>query len=478
MRTDSGAVDVSRRQVLGLMLGLGVAACARQPVPQSAPASPVPTTGRVRDLALSAQPVQMDLGGHTVTTWAYGSVPGKPLRADVGDRVRIRLRNDLPEATSVHWHGLPVPNAMDGVPDVTMAAVAPGHAFTYEFVVPVAGTHWLHPHMGVGQLDRGLYAPFIVDDPHESGDYDREWIVVLDDWTDGVGPSPQQIYDDLVASGGQNTSGGMKGMDHGGMMMDGGDVNYPLYLMNGRTASDPDVLNAKRGERIRIRFINAGADTVFTVALGGHRMQVTHSDGYPVRPVTTQALRIGMGERYDVIVTAQDGRFPLVAEPEGKSGYAIAYLRTGSGGSPQRPSELDAYPLTVSALQAAPGAALPAREPDHTADLTLAGSMGPYRWTINGATYEQADPITVKQGELLRLRMVNMSMMSHPMHLHGHTFQVGGAGSAGPRKDTVLIPPMGSVTADLLADNPGKWMLHCHNAYHAEAGMMTRLDYQ
>ncbi len=459
-----------------MMLGLGVAACARQPVPLSAPASPLPSTGRVREMNLTAQPVQLDLGGRTVTTWSYGQVPGAPLRATAGDRVRIRLRNELPEATTVHWHGLPVPNSMDGVPDVTMPAVEPGGEFTYDFVVPVSGTHWLHPHTGLAQLDRGLYAPFIVDDPREPGDYDREWIVVLDDWTDGVGPSPQEIYDDLVATGGQ-TSGGMMGMDHGGMM-GGGDVTYPLYLINGRSPSDPQVLRARPGERIRIRFINAGADTVFTVALGGHRMRVTHADGYPVRPVSTQALQIGMGERYDVVVTAQDGRFPLVAQADGKSGYALAYLRTGTGGSTQRPSELDAYPLAVSALQAAPGTALPAREADETADLTLSGSMAPYRWTINGATYEQAEPIKVESGQLLRLRMVNMSMMAHPMHLHGHTFQVGGAGSAGPRKDTVLIPPMGSVTADLIADNPGTWMLHCHNAYHAEAGMMTRLDYR
>ena len=128
-------------------------------------------------------------------------------------------------------------------------------------------------------------------------------------------------------------------------------------------------------------------------------------------------------------------------------------------------------------LKAAGGAALPAREPDSVQDVVLGGSMGQYVWTINGRTYDDTVPLTIRAGQAGRLRIANRSMMHHPVHLHGHTFQLGPAGGTGPRKDTLLIPAMGAAQVDFVANNPGQWMVHCHNAYHAEAGMMTRLDY-
>jgi FtsP/CotA-like multicopper oxidase with cupredoxin domain len=432
----------------------------------------------VRDVTLTARPVQVDLGGQVVSTWAYGdTIPGTPLRATAGDRVRVAFANDLPAPTSVHWHGLAIRNDMDGVPGVTTPEVPAGGTFAFDFVVPDPGTHWFHPHTGL-QLDRGLYAPFIIDDPDEPGGYDHEWVLVLDDWTDGVGPSPEQILADLQTAGG--TGSMMGGM--GGEMMgaDGGDVSYPYFLINGRTATDPDVLAAKPGQKVRLRIINAGADTIFDVALAGHALQVTHTDGYPVNPVTAPVLRIGMGERYDATVTLSDGVFPLVAEPVGKDGLARGIIRTGGGSAPElgyRPPELDGYPLTVDALTVAPGAGLPARDPDSVQDLALAGTMGPYVWTINGRTYDQTVPLTIRTGQAGRMRITNHSMMTHPLHVHGHTFQLGPAGGTGPRKDTVLVPPMGAVNVDFAATNPGTWMIHCHNVYHAEAGMMTRLEY-
>jgi len=261
---------------------------------------------------------------------------------------------------------------------------------------------------------------------------------------------------------------------------DSGDVQYPLYLVNGRTSVDPDVLRGRPGQRVRLRIINAGADTIFDVALAGHELRITHTDGYPVEPVNTSVLRIGMGERYDAVVTLSDGVFPLVAEPVGKTGRARALVRTGAGAVPAlsyRPGELDGQPLTVALLRAGPGSALARRAPDSVQDVVLGGSMGGYEWTINGRTYDRTRPLGIRSGEATRLRIRNHTMMTHPVHIHGHTFQVGRAGGVGPRKDTVLVPSMGGVDVELRADNPGQWMVHCHNAYHAEAGMMTRLDY-
>lgn len=490
-------MDLTRRQFVASVVGagaaLGVAACSG-PAPlvgvrPTGVVSAVPpaSTGTTRRLTLRAQPITLDLGGTVVQTWGFGdSVPGAPFRATAGDRVLVDFRNELPEATSVHWHGLAIRNDMDGVPGVTTPETPPDGAFAFDFVVPDPGTHWFHPHHGM-QLDHGLYAPFIIDDPADPGDYDAEWILMLDDWTDGIGPSPMEILAALVADGASGAEGmggmgdmhGMGGM--GGMgAMDAGDVEYPLYLVNGRAPSDPDTLAASPGDRVRLRIINAAADTVFTVALGGHDLTVTHADGYPVQPVATSALRIGMGERYDATVTLADGVFALIAEPVGKRGQARALVRTGSGAAPgeaDRPGELDAYALTADALRAADSARLPQREPDSVQDLLLSGSMAPYVWTINGRTYDDTIPLTIREGDAGRLRIRNMSMMSHPLHVHGHTFQLGPSGGAGPRKDTVLLPPMGGVSVDLAATNPGSWMVHCHNAYHADAGMMTRLDY-
>jgi FtsP/CotA-like multicopper oxidase with cupredoxin domain len=486
-------MDLTRREFVASAVGagaaLGVVGCgvadSRAPVGSTRVSSVAPrsSTGIVRRLTLRAQPITLDLAGTDVQTWSFGdSVPGAPFRATAGDRVVVDFRNDLPEATSVHWHGLAIRNDMDGVPGVTTPEAPPGSTFTFDFVVPDPGTHWFHPHHGM-QLDHGLYAPFIIDDPADPGDYDAEWILMLDDWTDGIGPSPMEIMDRLIADGESGSGMGGMGDMHGmsGMGgMDAGDVGYPMYLINGRAPSDPETLAARPGDRVLLRIINASADTVFDVALDSHDLTVTHTDGFPVQPVTSSALRIGMGERYDAVVTLADGVFALIAAPVGKRGMGRALVRTGSGSAPGealRPRELDASPLTVGALRTADSARLPQREPDSVQDVLLSGSMAPYAWTINGRTYDDTVPLTIREGDAGRLHIRNMSMMSHPLHVHGHTFQLGPAGGSGPRKDTVLLPPMGRVSVDLAATNPGSWMVHCHNAYHADAGMMTRLDY-
>lgn len=479
--------SLTRRTLLAGALGLGsaaaLAACGsgNEPVGSAAIASAEATrvrSGRTRRVQLEARPAQVDLGGRVVDTWTYGgALPGAVLRATAGDRLQVDFANGLPEETSVHWHGLAIRNDMDGVPHLTNSPVPPHGRFAFDFVVPDPGTYWFHPHTGL-QMDRGLYAPIVIDDPHDPGGYDLEWILVLDDWTDGVGRSPDQIYADL-----KNTSGSMGSMGHsmgGSMGGDGGDVTYPLYLVNGRAGTDPDVLRAKAGQRVRLRVINAAADTIFDVALADHRLRVIQADGRPVRQANAASVRLGMGERYDAVVTLGDGVFPFTARPYGKQGLARALVRTGTGAVPAAdlvPSELNRQPLTVVDLEAAGGAALPKAAPATTQDVTLSGSMNGYVWTINGRTYDDTEPLTVRAGETTRLRLRNASMMSHPLHVHGHTFQLGPAGGTGPRKDTILVPPMVGFEVDLLADNPGRWMVHCHNAYHAEAGMMTRLDY-
>ncbi|MFI5623643.1 multicopper oxidase family protein [Nocardioides sp. NPDC051685] len=426
---------------------------------------------------ITARPSAVDLGGRTVRTWAYDdALPGPELRTKAGDLLRVELANELPAETSVHWHGLALRNDMDGVPGITQDPIGAGSRFVYEFTTADPGTYFFHPHTGV-QLDRGLYGVLIVEDPAESGGYDQEWVVVLDDWVDDTGRSPDDVYADLVSSSGMGHGGMMGGM-RSDLLGGAGDVDYPHHLINGRTPQAPVTLTGRPGQRARIRIVNAGSDTAFRVALGGHRMTVTHSDGFPVTPVATDALLIAMGERYDVIVDLSDGVFPLIARAEGKTGAGMAVVRTGAGSAPSPGAtvrELDRQVLLGTDLAAADSVRLDSRSIDRDLDLVLGGGMMSYRWTINGATYPDTEALAVAPGERVRLRLRNTSMMFHPVHLHGHTFALS---QGGTRKDTVIVRPRQRVDVDLQADNPGQWALHCHNAYHAEAGMMTVLSYR
>ena len=476
-------------------------------------------TGRAVPVLLNPRPETVDLGGVIVRTWAYqGEIPGPEIRVRKGDVVQARLDNALPDPTSVHWHGVALRNNMDGVPMITQAPVAAGSRFTYRFTAEDPGTYWYHPHAGV-QLDRGLYGPLIVEDPAEAGTYDHEWTVVLDDWIDGTGYTPDQVLASLrngmsgmgsasaspspsmTAMGGMgnspapsmaastgSASAGMSGPTLSGASSpllggDAGDVRYPHYLVNGRVRTAPRTFTARPGQRVRIRFINAGADTAFRVALGGHMMAVTHTDGYPVEPVQTGALLLGMGERYDVQVTLGDGVFPLVALAEGKDATALALVRTGAGSAPPatvRPAELSMVLNGYGKLRPAESAALPSRRPDVTHRLQLTGGMARYDWGINGISLDMARPGALRflmgQGQRVRVVFANTTTMYHPMHVHGHTFAVGGTGI---RKDTVMVLPRQRVACDFDADNPGQWMTHCHNLYHAaESGMMAVLGYQ
>ncbi|MGW5193386.1 multicopper oxidase family protein [Kribbella sp. NPDC004138] len=432
--------------------------------------------GDVVTAKLTPRPVTLDLGGLTVDTWAYGDrLPGPQLRARAGDRLRVDVVNQLPAETSVHWHGVALRNDMDGVPGMTQDPIGVGGTFRYEFTAPDPGTYFYHPHVGV-QLDRGLYGVLIVDDPVEPGRYDAEWILVLDDWVDGTGRTPDQVLESLTGRG----MGHMAGMEGAQSALIGGagDVTYPYYLANGRVPAAPVTFSGKPGQRVRLRVVNAGSDTAFRLALGGHRLTATHTDGFPVRRRQADAVLIGMGERIDLELTLGDGVFPLAATAEGKTGLARAVVRTGAGTVPPasyQPAELGRQIMLAGQLQAADDVRLNSKKVDRTLDLVLGGSMMPYRWTVNGKSFPDTEPLAVEQGERIRLRIANQTMMFHPVHLHGHTF---GLADGGARKDTVIVRSMERLTVDLDADNPGQWATHCHNLYHAERGMMTTLSYR
>src|SRR6202158_2621437 len=451
--------------------GFALAVCGRSTSPQPSLDAPIaaaeaarPHTGRTVTASLTAQPATIDLGGTVARTLAYGSgIPGPLIRANVGDELAVTVTNRLDHPTSVHWHGIALRNDMDGVAPAT-ANIDAGADFTYRFSSPHPGIYWAHPHTGL-DADYGLYLPVIIDDPRDAGRYDAEWIVVLDDWTDGIGKTPQQLYDDLTGKGkasGDNMPG-MSGMAMSGVGKsallggDAGDISYPYYLINGRIPAAPTTFTAKPGQRIRIRIINAGSDTAFRVALAGHSMTVTHTDGYPVLPTQVDALLLGMGERYDVTVTAGDGVFPLVALAEGKNAVARAVLSAGAGTAPDpgfQPPELNGRLGTAHIFTATPADDLGSAKPDTTLTAELSGAMMPYDWKINGHAFPDDQPLPIRQGQRATLTFNNTTTMWHPMHLHGHTFQViKPDGSRGPRKDTAIVLLIQKFSVNRVADN-------------------------
>lgn len=498
----SSPMLLTRRGVFGLGLGAAaavvLASCAPAPEwvkPTGAAVSGTEKarggTGRVTTVDLTAAPTILDLAGTAAATLAFGGVPAPVIRLAVGDTLRATLRNQLEANTSVHWHGLALRNDMDGVPPVTQAPIGPGGQFVYEFVTPHPGTYWFHPHVGP-QLDHGLYGALIVDDPNEKVSWDDEWVLILDDWLDGVTATPDEVLADLSA--GMGNAGGMGDMfmRMGNMLMgatsdllggDAGDVYYPHYLINGKPPADPAQFTGTPGNVVRIRLINAGSDTAFRFAMGGHTLTITHADGFPVEPVEVDSILLGMGERYDVQVTLGDGVFPVVAEAEGKRDRAFALVRTGSGTAPMSDvevSELDSRQVgTAQNLTATAEVALSRTTPDRLIDVSLTGGMAAYDWGIDGRRFDMTDPLrdvhAISRGERVQLRIRNDTKMWHPFHLHGHTYQHEGGG---PRKDTSIIMPGRTLTVEFDADNPGLWIAHCHNIYHAESGMTTVFGYR
>lgn len=460
-------------------------------------ARPTSGNGPVREVHLTASPGEVEVGpGQSYRTWLYnGQFPGPEIRVKEGERLRITVENDLPEAgTTVHWHGLPVPNPMDGVPGVTQEPISSGETMTYEFEAAPSGSYMYHSHQGL-QLDRGLVGPLVIEErtPHVA--YDREHTVILDDFLPGAPRSLEALASGNTGEGGGGMMGGMMnredgggcpmmggGNDRGGGMMGGrmGGIVPPYkgLFINGKLPSDPSVFDMKQGERVRMRLLNLSSATTYHVALAGHRMHVSHADARPIEPVEVDSLVIGMGERYDVIVEAGNpGAHALVARPvEGDVPSARAVV-SYQGSRRARPPEgqvpeglrVEGRRLRYDDLQSVETPLGRDGEPDRTFNLGLSGGMMMSRgeWSIDGQQYPNAEPLEIREGERVRVNLSNMSMMLHPMHLHGHFFRTGNA-----IKETVIVEPhMGRASFEFLADNPGDWLFHCHNLYHLDSGM-------
>ena len=473
--------QITRREFLKLA---GVSAlalttgCARNSAEEPAPAVDFGTPDV--EISLSTQEVDWELApGKVIRAWAYdGQVPGRTIRAREGERVKIVMKNDLPEPTTIHWHGIDVPADMDGVPEISQPAVKPGESFTYRFVAQPTGTRWYHTHFNSAhQMDLGLSAPFIIEPASPEPPVDREYTLLLDDWLTGS-PSAKNAQ----------PGGGMMGGMMDGMMGEGGPA-YDTFSLNGRACPAAEPLVVKQGERVRLRLINASNMQTFTLRLAGHRFQVTHTDGNPLQsPVEVDVLPIAPAERYDVIFEARNpGRWPLYAlDPaHTEGGLKTTVIYQGF----EQASEVDVRysdtGLVFWSYTSGQGLdTLPqATGGRRSYELTLSGGMmmmgqSPEVWTINGKRFPKTDLLKASRDQPVFVRLSNMSMQAHPFHLHGQSFRVlsinGQTLPAPLIKDTVDVPAMmGTVDLEFTAFNPGDWLFHCHKPMHMDGGMAT-----
>lgn len=431
-----------------------------------------PVAPRLREFSLTVGRLRWELApGEVVDAYAYnGEMPGPTLRVTEGDTVRVRVANALAEPTTVHWHGVEVPAGMDGAPGLSQEPILPGGTFTYEFVAKPAGTRWYHAHVNEAVQQGGGLAGALIIDPRKTDDLpDRDYVVMSQEWG---GPSDHQAPQ--APTKGPDTMPGM------GRRSD----NSARFTINGKAYPYTAPLLVRTGERVRLRLINAGTTATQTFALAGHRLLLTHSDGNPLRvPVLVDAVPLGVGERADVEFRATEpGRWRLGTVPSDGTdgGPAVDVVYAGHENDPLRfpaspPVLLATYDLMTAGDQ-------PVTKPDRTFELVLSGGMkGSGAWTINGRSYPDTEPLPVRQGERVRLKLLNMSMEDHPVHLHGHTFQVVAIGDrpvAGPFKDTLTLGHMESYDIEFTATNPGRWLFHCHNLDHMMGGMMTEVRYQ
>ncbi|MEW6268328.1 MAG: multicopper oxidase domain-containing protein [Thermodesulfobacteriota bacterium] len=476
-----GGVALAR----GGVAGGGVAQAASATPASAAAGGYVPRPARTQ-LELSIEQVTLDPDGAKAVPaiTVGGALPGPEIRVREGDRFRALVENRLADApTTIHWHGLLVPAAMDGVPDISNAPIAPRQTYVYEYPIRQSGTYWYHSHVGF-QEQQGMFGAFVIEQKDDPLRAEHDVVVMMSDW---LHRSPAQVFEELRGKGGGKAADAPAGMKGGGMAggmpakPDLSDVKYDAFLLNGEGPASPWTFAARPGERIRLRLVNAGSSTYFRVALDGHPLEVVHADGLAVEPVEVDQLLMGMAECYDVVVQlAKPGSYTLHAVAQDGSGQAIGVLHTPDA----KPEPNRTMPpaagrmLRYAQLRAPASTVLPAGEMRRFR-LPLQGDMQRYVWMIDGQAWPKADPLVIKPGERVELELVNQTMMWHPMHLHGHFFRVlQGAGDFCPLKHTVNVAPGETVRIEFAADNPGRWFFHCHNLYHLEAGMARELVYE
>ncbi len=410
--------------------------------------------------------------------WGYdGKMPGPEIRLPQGNSVRKTLTNELPQATSTHWHGIRIDNSMDGVAGLTQEAVERGSSFEYEFTVPDAGTYWYHSHnRSFEQVARGLYGALIVEEP-VSMDIDREEVLVLDDWL--LDPDTGQIAEGF---------GAPHDLSHAGRMGNFIGTNGAGHL----------TLDVERNERLRLRLINASNARVFQLALAGLDGWIVALDGMPVPAprLVSGAFQIGPAQRYDLVVDviaetgesahiarqSRDGSFSQV-EFKVQGQIAANTREAPNRLPPNSQSKVDLNTAKKIELRMQGGAmgglqsALLDGERKSMRELMQAQQFWAFNEAVGGIDGPPLGEFSL--GESVRLKIINDTVFPHAMHLHGmHFWEILQDGSMGDFRDTTMVERGSTREIAFVADNPGDWLLHCHMLSHAASGMMAWVKVQ
>ena len=467
-----------------------------------------------------------------------GQIPMPTLTFTEGDTAEIHVHNKMNEETSLHWHGLFLPNKMDGVPFLTQMPIKPHSTYIYKFPIVQHGTHWYHSHSGL-QEQTGMYGAFIINKR-------KEWDIptlpiVISEWTDkkpeeihrslhnatdwfAIQKGATQSYLEAIKTGHLKTkvTNEWKRMN----AMDVSDVYYDTFLVNGKNQNEQPQFKA--GEKVRLRIINAGASDYFWLKYAGGKITVVATDGNDVEPVEVDRLIVAVSETYDVVVTIPDHKsYEFLVTPEDRSKSASLWLGKGEKIPAVKMPRLDyfagmkmmnemmdmrgnmiemegmkmqnqlmdmntvMYPeitasekpdivtLNYDMLRAPNKTTLP-KGPWRELKFDLTGNMNRYVWTLDNKTVSESDKILIKKGENLRIILYNNSMMRHPMHLHGHDFRVlNSQGENAPMKNVLDIMPMERDTIEFAAnERGGDWFFHCHILYHMMSGMGRVFSYE
>lgn len=450
----------------GFCAGLAAAAVAR-------PVSAAPAR-----LTAQNASVQLAPEGYGATpVWSYdGTIPGPMLRYRQGDHLTRQLVNQLDVPTSVHWHGIRIDNAMDGVAGLTQDAVKPGGTFDYDFALPDAGTYWYHAHTNsMEQVARGLSGALIVDEP-DAPDVDRDEVLVLGDWL--LDPDTGRFAEPFAHP----------------MMMSHGGRTGNLVGVNGRYDFR---LEAKQNERLRLRLINTANARIFSLRLQGMQGWTVALDGMPLdTPMAVDdEITLAPAQRVDLIVdvTADEGTpAGLLMWQQNDSWEALVEVTvTGQSARAARPAP--------AALPPNPGMALPSLAEARALEMVMEGGAmagmdsathngehldfralidrGQF-WALSGQAGRSDTPFaSLSRGEAVRVKLINRTVFPHGMHLHGmHFREVRADGTFGPMRDTILSIPNELLDIAFVADNPGKWLVHCHMLAHAASGMTTWIN--